>query len=99
MRLPIPFPLRRGSEAISPTAHYTGHVWVRNGLSHPRLATLEGRLFFDALTPGMTVSRALGGDARGRVARAASDDRRPACERHRRGPRGSGDRGGLRDVP
>jgi O-methyltransferase involved in polyketide biosynthesis len=61
MRLPIPFPLRRGPDAISPTAHYTGHVWVRNGLSHPELATLEGRLFFDVLEPAMTVSGVVGG--------------------------------------
>jgi O-methyltransferase involved in polyketide biosynthesis len=54
-------PLRSGSDAISPTAHYTGHVWGRNGLSHPRLGTLEGRVFFDALEPAMTVSRILGG--------------------------------------
>ena len=58
MRLPLP---RRGPDAVSPTAHYTGHVWGRNGLSHPRLATFEGRLLFDALAPAMTVSRVLGG--------------------------------------
>ena len=52
---------RRGSEAISPTAHYTGQVWVRNGLSHPELGTLEGRLFYDALVPAMTLSRMLRG--------------------------------------
>src|SRR4051812_5453991 len=61
MDLPIPDQLRRGPDAISPTAHYTGHVWGRNGLSHPQLATFEGRLLFDALAPAMTVSRALGG--------------------------------------
>lgn len=60
MRVPTRI-LRRGSDAISPTAHYTGHVWVRNGLSHPALATGEGRLLFDALVPAMTASRALGG--------------------------------------
>lgn len=60
MRLRLPIP-QRGQDAISPTAHYTGHVWVRNGLSHPNLATLEGRLFYDALTPLMTTSRAVGG--------------------------------------
>ena len=27
------------SESISPTAHYTGYVWARNGLSHPELET------------------------------------------------------------
>lgn len=50
-----------GSQAISPTAHYTGHVWVRNGLSHPELATWQGRVMFDALEPAMRASRALGG--------------------------------------
>jgi O-methyltransferase involved in polyketide biosynthesis len=61
MRLPIPNPLRHGSDAISPTAHYTGHVWSRNGLSHPALATNEGRLFFAAFQPTMLTSRAAGG--------------------------------------
>src|SRR4051794_16256518 len=61
MRLPIRLPLRRGPDAIGPTAHYTGHAWGRNGLSHPELATLEGRLLFGALAPAMTASRALGG--------------------------------------
>jgi O-methyltransferase involved in polyketide biosynthesis len=48
------------SEAISPTAHYTGYVWVRNGLSHPELLTIEGRILFEALRPVMTVNAALG---------------------------------------
>ena len=61
MRLSIPIPIRRGPDSISPTAHYTGHVWVRNGLSHDELATLEGRLLFEAVAPAMTVSRQLGG--------------------------------------
>jgi O-methyltransferase involved in polyketide biosynthesis len=47
--------------SITPTAHYTGYVWVRNGLSDPALATLEGRLMFESLNPAMTVSRLLGG--------------------------------------
>jgi O-methyltransferase involved in polyketide biosynthesis len=51
----------RGPESISPTAHYTGHVWRRNGLSHEELGTLEGRVLFDALEPAMRASRALGG--------------------------------------
>ena len=54
-------PLRRGSDAISPTAHYTGHVWGRRHLSHPELATAEGRLLYGVLAPAMTASRALGG--------------------------------------
>jgi O-methyltransferase involved in polyketide biosynthesis len=50
-----------GSTAISPTAHYTGYVWARNGLSHPELSTIEGRVLFESLHPMMTVSAALGG--------------------------------------
>jgi O-methyltransferase involved in polyketide biosynthesis len=49
------------SDAISPTAHYTGYVWFRNGLSHPRLATREGRVLFESLHPVMRVSAAVGG--------------------------------------
>jgi O-methyltransferase involved in polyketide biosynthesis len=50
-----------GSQAISPTAHYTGYVWARNGLSPPELATIEGRLLFESLRPTMIVSGLLGG--------------------------------------
>lgn len=32
--------------SIGPTAHYTGYVWSRNGLSHPELATTEGRALY-----------------------------------------------------
>ncbi|MGD0456066.1 MAG: class I SAM-dependent methyltransferase [Solirubrobacteraceae bacterium] len=53
--------LSRGSDAISPTAHYTGHIWTRNALSDPALATVQGRLLFEALEPAMNLSRALGG--------------------------------------
>jgi O-methyltransferase involved in polyketide biosynthesis len=48
------------SSPISPTAHYTGYVWYRNGLSHPALTTTEGRLLFEALHPLMATSAALG---------------------------------------
>jgi O-methyltransferase involved in polyketide biosynthesis len=48
------------SESISPTAHYTGYVWARNGLSHPELETLKGRLLFESLRPVMTVNALLG---------------------------------------
>ncbi len=48
-------------DRIGPTAHYTGYVWARNGLSHPELATTEGRILFDSLQPAMLASRALGG--------------------------------------
>jgi O-methyltransferase involved in polyketide biosynthesis len=50
-----------GSESISPTAHYTGYVWARNGLSHPRLQTREGRILYESLRPVMTLSGALSG--------------------------------------
>lgn len=51
----------RGSEAISPTAHYTSYVWARNGLSHPALVNWRGRTMFEALRPAMSVSSLLGG--------------------------------------
>jgi O-methyltransferase involved in polyketide biosynthesis len=50
-----------GSGAISPTAHYTGETWVRNGLSHPRLATWQGRFLHGTLVLPNAVSRMLGG--------------------------------------
>lgn len=50
-----------GSEAISPTAHYTGYVWARNGLSHPELETTEGRLLFESLRPTMAITRMVSG--------------------------------------
>jgi O-methyltransferase involved in polyketide biosynthesis len=49
------------SDRISPTAHYTGYVWARGGLSHPELATREGRILFDSLQPAMLASRTVGG--------------------------------------
>src|SRR5687768_7080039 len=61
MQMVIHPSLRRGSDAISPTAHYTGQVWVRNGLSRPELDTWEGRALFGALGPAMAMSRKLGG--------------------------------------
>ena len=39
------------SDRISPTAHYTGAVWVRNNLSDPRLETRMGRSLYHALKP------------------------------------------------
>lgn len=47
--------------SISPTAHYTGETWVRNGLSHPRLATWQGRLFHGTMAVPNAISRRLGG--------------------------------------
>jgi len=49
------------SGRISPTAHYTGYVWARNGLSHPELSSVEGRALFESLRPVLIFSRALGG--------------------------------------
>lgn len=50
----------RSSGAISPTAHYTGETWVKNGLSHPRLATWQGRLFHATMALPNALSRKLG---------------------------------------
>jgi O-methyltransferase involved in polyketide biosynthesis len=50
-----------GSGSISPTAHYTGETWVRNGLSHPQLATWQGRLFHRAMALPLAASRTVGG--------------------------------------
>jgi O-methyltransferase involved in polyketide biosynthesis len=48
------------SSRISPTAHYTGYVWARNGLSDPSLETVEGRVLFESLRLPMVVSSLLG---------------------------------------
>ena len=50
-----------GSGAISPTAHYTGETWVRNGLSHPQLATWQGRILHRGVALPFAVSKMLGG--------------------------------------
>jgi len=47
--------------SISPTAHYTGAVWGRRGLSHPALATPAGRVMYWSMWPAMAATRALGG--------------------------------------
>ena len=51
----------QGSESIGPTAHYTGHVWSRNGLSHPALETGTGRLLFNSMRPTLAVTEAVTG--------------------------------------
>lgn len=53
--------MSRGPERISPTAHYTGHVWQLEGLSHPALATREGPRLYAAMEPLIGVSRFLSG--------------------------------------
>jgi O-methyltransferase involved in polyketide biosynthesis len=50
-----------GSGAVSPTAHYTGEAWIKNGLSHPELATWQGRALHRALALPIAASRTLGG--------------------------------------
>jgi O-methyltransferase involved in polyketide biosynthesis len=50
-----------GSGAVSPTAHYTGETWVRNGLSHPELATWQGRALHRSLALPLAASRTFGG--------------------------------------
>ena len=71
----------RSSGAISPTAHYTGETWVRNGLSHPELGTWQGRFLHATLALPNAVSRRLGGPsldgallARHRIIDALLDD-------------------------
>lgn len=49
------------SSSISPTAHFTGYVWHRHGLSHPGFDTVEGRVLYAATWPVMLASRLLGG--------------------------------------
>lgn len=46
---------------ISPTAHYTGHVWHRHALSTPELTTPLGRALFHALQGPMLAVRLAGG--------------------------------------
>ncbi|ASU78790.1 hypothetical protein CDG81_11445 [Actinopolyspora erythraea] len=58
MRLSLPRP---SADSISPTAHYTGHVWARNGLGGHEFSTDRGRLYYEVLRPFMAVSRKLGG--------------------------------------
>lgn len=49
------------SAAISPTAHYTGQVWARNGLAPEELSSWQGRVMFAGLEPVMAISRWTGG--------------------------------------
>jgi O-methyltransferase involved in polyketide biosynthesis len=51
----------RVGDSISPTAHYTGFVWARNGMSDPAFVTREGRLLYSALAPLNVASAATGG--------------------------------------
>ena len=49
------------SERISPTAYATGYFWYRHGLSHPALATEEGRRIDRIVRPMLFGTRLLGG--------------------------------------
>ena len=63
MKLPMlgtKLPMLGTGDPVSPTAHYTGYVWARNGLSHPELQTIEGRVLFETLRPMNTVNSLLG---------------------------------------
>jgi len=48
------------SERISPTAHYTGYVWVAHGCSHDAFATRTGRAMYRALRPVNAAAHAMG---------------------------------------
>lgn len=45
---------------ISPTAHYTGMVWARNGMSHPALESVRGRAMYAILQPVVRTARMAG---------------------------------------
>ncbi|MCK6588053.1 MAG: class I SAM-dependent methyltransferase [Polyangiaceae bacterium] len=51
----------RKSATISPTAHYTGQIWLRNGLSDERLRTPQGEVLYQVVRPLMAASRLFGG--------------------------------------
>ena len=50
----------RGSDAISPTAHYTGQVWLRNGLSDPALGTWQGQVLHLSTAPLLAAAKLSG---------------------------------------
>jgi O-methyltransferase involved in polyketide biosynthesis len=62
MKLPVlgSLPVIGTGDPVSPTAHYTGYVWARNGLAPPEFETVEGRVLFESLRPIMTVNSVLG---------------------------------------
>lgn len=51
------------SASISPTAHYTGRVWARNGLSHPALETSTGWLLYYGFKPVILAAQWAGAPA------------------------------------
>ena len=48
------------SDAISPTAYYTGNVWSREGLGPPELSTWQGRVLHCGSRPVQAASRLVG---------------------------------------
>jgi len=50
-------------EPISPTAHYTGYVWYRQGWSHPALVTPRGRLLYGFSRPLLAAAQSVGGSS------------------------------------
>jgi hypothetical protein len=48
-------------DRISPTAAYTGYVWLKNGLSEPQLVPRSGRWLFWPLEPVMQLAAPLNG--------------------------------------
>ncbi len=53
----------KDTSSISFTAHYTGFVWYRFGLSHPAFATRQGCSYFQALRPlEVAARRVIGSD-------------------------------------
>lgn len=50
-----------GAARISPTAHFTGYVWYRNGLGDPALRTPTGHFLVTAFSPIDRLSRLVGG--------------------------------------
>ncbi len=50
-----------GSDRISPTAHYTGMVWARNGLSHPTLSRALSPALYWAASPIVWATAPLAG--------------------------------------
>ncbi len=52
--------LRRTDAAVSPTALYTGTVWLRNGLSHPAFATAAGQALWAGLAGPRRLASAIG---------------------------------------
>jgi O-methyltransferase involved in polyketide biosynthesis len=51
---------RTHPETISPTAHYTGYVWIAHGQSHDAFATRTGRLLYRVLRGANVIAQRAG---------------------------------------